>query len=238
MAIEFGLLVLGYLLGSIPIGYLVGLSAGIDIREHGSGSTGATNVWRCVGRSAGITVFCGDLLKGAGSILIAQYVLTQYQAPTPWAEWFIVGAGLMALVGHSRSCWIGFKGGKSVAAGFGILLALNWIVGLGAALVWGLALALWKTISLSSILAAIAAPVLMIVTGSPLAYILFATVSGAFVIWRHSSNIERLFKGTEPSIKENKESLSEAKYHSQPKQKSKPPSSTTKQPSPESGSVS
>jgi glycerol-3-phosphate acyltransferase PlsY len=214
MLVEFGLLGLGYLLGSIPIGYLVALSAGIDIREHGSGSTGATNVWRCVGRKEGILVFLGDFLKGAAAILIAAYALTQYQAPTPWAEWFIVGAGLMALVGHSRSCWIGFKGGKSVAAGFGVLLALNWIVGLGAALVWGLALAIWRTISLSSILAAIAAPILMIATRSPLAYILFATVSGAFVVWRHSSNIQRLIQGTEPSIKENKEELSQAKYQS------------------------
>jgi acyl phosphate:glycerol-3-phosphate acyltransferase len=213
MPLEYALLPLAYLLGSIPTGYIVGRLAGIDIREHGSGSTGATNVWRCVGKGAGITVFAIDLLKGVLAVRLMQHAgeinawlqgsfggsLPVTTTSTIWVrEWFVVAAALLVLFGHSRSCWIGFKGGKSVATGLGVILGINWIVALGAFGLWLATMAIWRTVSISSIIAAIASPVLMFVTRSPLAYVLITVVGGIFVIWRHRSNIERILQGTEP----------------------------------------
>jgi acyl phosphate:glycerol-3-phosphate acyltransferase len=214
MPLELVLLPIAYLLGSIPTGYIAGRLAGIDIREHGSGSTGATNVWRCVGKGAGITVFAIDLLKGVLAVWLMQHageintwlrgILGDSRLPftsagaTGLQEWFVVAAALLVLFGHSRSCWIGFKGGKSVATGLGVILGINWIAALGAFSLWLATMAIWRTVSISSIMAAIASPILMFVTRSPLAYILITVVGGLFVIWRHRSNIERILQGTEP----------------------------------------
>ena len=217
MLVELGLLPVAYLLGSIPTGYIAGRLAGIDIREHGSGSTGATNVWRCVGKSAGITVFAIDLLKGTLAVWLMQHsgdintliqpLLSnnaQTELPGPLfglaQEWFVVATAMLVLIGHSRSCWIGFKGGKSVATGLGILVGINWIVALGAFSLWLATMAIWRTVSISSIIAAIAVPILMFITQSPVEYLLLTCVGGLFVIWRHRSNIERILQGTEPRI--------------------------------------
>lgn len=204
MWIEWSLLPVAYLLGSIPTGYLAGRMVGIDIREHGSGSTGATNVWRYVGRSAGITVFVVDILKGVAAVLLMAY----FSAANPWAQWFVSGAAIAVLLGHSRSCWLGFRGGKSVATGLGVLLAINWIVALGAFGIWLITFAIWRIVSLSSILAAIAAPTLMFCLQPNIAYNLLTLVGGIFVVWRHRSNIQRLREGTEP-VFSGKEKLTE-----------------------------
>ncbi len=188
-------LIIAYFLGAIPTGYWVGRLKGVDIRNLGSGSTGATNVWRCLGKIPGIFVFTVDLAKGLGAVLLMQLFANSY------AEWWVVGAAMFALLGHSKSFWIGFKGGKSVATGLGILLALNWQVALSALGVWLVTMAIWRTVSISSILAAIAAPILTILWKSPFAYILLTTVGGAFVVWRHRSNIQRLVQGKELSFK-------------------------------------
>lgn len=193
---EFGLLIAAYFLGSLPTGYIAGRIAGIDIRQHGSGSTGATNVWRTIGKGAGITVFVVDLLKG----ILAVYLTQHFSTASAWTQWFTVGAAMMALLGHTRSIWLGFSGGKAVATGLGVLLILNWIVGISAFGLWLATMGIWRTVSLSSIVAAISAPLLMILTQSPLAYILLASIGGAYVVWCHRSNIERLWQGTEPSI--------------------------------------
>jgi acyl phosphate:glycerol-3-phosphate acyltransferase len=220
MLAELGLLPVAYLLGSIPTGYIAGRIAGIDIREHGSGSTGATNVWRCIGKAAGITVFAIDLLKGTLAVWLMQHAgdinaliqpflssnsnNAQSSSSDPLfgmaQEWFVVAAAMLVLIGHSRSCWIGFKGGKSVATGLGVLFGINWIVALGAFGLWLATMAIWRTVSISSIIAAIAVPVLMFLTQSPLAYLLLTCVGGLFVIWRHRANIGRILQGTEPRI--------------------------------------
>jgi len=193
---EFGLLIAAYFLGSLPTGYIAGRIAGIDIRQHGSGSTGATNVWRTIGKGAGLTVFVVDLLKGILAVFLTQH----FSTAGAWTQWFAVGAAMMALLGHTRSIWLGFSGGKAVATGLGVLLILNWIVGISAFGLWLATMGIWRTVSLSSIIAAISAPILMILTQSPLAYILLASIGGAYVVWCHRSNIERLWQGTEPSI--------------------------------------
>jgi len=215
MWMQICLLVTAYFCGAFPTGYIVGRMAGIDIREHGSGSTGATNVWRMVGKKAGITVFTIDLLKG----LIPVLLMKSIEQISNWVslfaaqssvyssqghEWFIVGAAMMALLGHTKSIWLGFKGGKAVASGLGVLLGLNWVVAIAAFGLWLLTMAIWRTVSISSILAAIAAPVLMIITHSPFSYCAFALVGGNYVVYLHRSNIERLRQGTEPTLSSSK----------------------------------
>ncbi len=207
MWFPYFLLAIAYLLGSFPTGYLVGRLAGLDIREHGSGSTGATNVWRNVGKLAGISVFAIDFTKGA----IAIYLMQQ-------ANWlqtnlgvsltnianlsiFVIAAGMLALIGHSRPVWLGFKGGKSVATGVGILFMLNWTVAIAAFGFWLATMAIWRTVSISSIAASAIAPILMWTLQTNIIYSSFVTVGCAFVIWLHRSNIERLLNGTELSFK-------------------------------------
>ncbi len=202
------LLAIAYLLGSFPTGYLVGRMAGIDIREHGSGSTGATNVWRNVGKFAGISVFAVDFAKGAIAIYVMQQangLLTSFGLAANIAidnlSLFVIGAGMLALIGHSRPVWLGFKGGKSVATGVGILFMLNWIVAIAAFSVWLATMAIWRTVSISSIAAATAAPVFMWTLQGNIVYSSFVTVGCMFVIWLHRSNIERILNGTELTFK-------------------------------------
>lgn len=199
------LFVAAYLLGSLPTGYLVAKGVkGIDIRQYGSGGTGATNVLRTVGKGAAIAVLVIDLLKGLLAVLLVTLVWPQVAALTalgaPWQSWVAVGAGLMALVGHSKSVWINFTGGKSVASGLGVLIGLAWPVALGAAIAFGLSLALSRIVSLSSMVAAIAAAMLMVITGQPLPYAVLGALGALYVILRHRSNIERLLAGTEPRL--------------------------------------
>lgn len=198
------LLLTAYLLGSIPTGYLAGrLLKGIDIREQGSGSTGATNVLRTLGKGPAALVLLIDALKGVAAIALVNgyYALVETPAiPATWHPWLVAAAAFAALLGHSKSIWINFTGGKSVATGLGVLLAMCWPVGLGTLGVFAVVLALLRIVSLSSISGAIAVPVLMIIMGQPLPYQLFAGTAGLYVIWRHRSNIQRIFAGTEPQV--------------------------------------
>lgn len=198
------LLITAYLLGSIPTGYLAGrLLKGIDIREQGSGSTGATNVLRTLGKGPAVVVLLIDALKGVGAIALvnAFYALVATPAlSVTWQPWLVALAAFAALLGHSKSIWLNFTGGKSVATGLGVLLAMSWLVGLGALGVFAVVLALSRIVSLGSITAAISVPVLMILLGQPLPYQLFAGVAGLYVVLRHRSNIQRLLAGTEPQV--------------------------------------
>jgi glycerol-3-phosphate acyltransferase PlsY len=198
------LLAAAYLLGSIPTGYLIARWVkGIDIRQYGSGGTGATNVLRTVGKGAAIAVLVVDLLKGLAAVLLVGLVWPQVPALAAlaaWHPWVTVGAGLAALVGHSKSVWIGFTGGKSAASGLGVLLGLAWPVALGTAAAFGLTLALSRIVSLSSMVAAIAAVLLMVGLRQPLPYIALGALGAAYVILRHRSNIDRLRLGTEPRL--------------------------------------
>ena len=203
--IGVGLLLAAYLLGAVPTGYLVAKTVeGIDIREHGSGNTGATNVWRVVGRGAGLSVLVFDLLKGLLSVLLMRAVLVSlYPASSEFLgtlPWWMTAAGLLAIIGHSRSIWLNWTGGKSAATGLGVLLALAWPVGLGAAIVFGISLALSRIVSLGSITAAIASVLLMLMLQQPLPYILLAISGSLYVILRHKANIQRLIAGTEPRL--------------------------------------
>jgi acyl phosphate:glycerol-3-phosphate acyltransferase len=190
----------GYLLGSLPTGYLVGRSLrGIDIREHGSGSTGATNVLRTLGKGPGLFTFAIDILKGSLAVALTQNWLAAGLDPQT-AAWLAAIAGMMAILGHSKPVWLGWKGGKSVATGLGLLLAMNLPVGLAGFGFFLLTLALFQIVSLGSIVAAASVIVMMLLSSPYLAYKLFAVLACGFIIWRHRSNIDRLRQGKEPKI--------------------------------------
>lgn len=196
-------LAIAYLIGSIPTGYLAGkLLKGIDIREHGSRSTGATNVLRILGKWPALIVLLVDVLKGAGAVFFARWFYRWLTAPDgmTWVPWVVSVAGLAVLFGHGRSIWLNFTGGKSVATGLGVLLAISWPVGLGAATAFGFGLAVFRIVSLSSMLAALTAIVLIFGLEQPLPYRVLVMTGGLYVIVRHRANIKRLLVGIEPRI--------------------------------------
>jgi len=201
---------IAYLCGSIPTGYWLGkLLKGIDIREHGSKSTGATNVLRTLGKIPALVVLLIDVLKGVTAVAFARwlYFLPAFVGTAPaaidlatWLPWAITAAALIAMFGHSRSIWLQFTGGKSVATGLGVLLAMSWQVGLGVAISFGVVLAVSRIVSLSSISAAVAAIILMMIFHQPVAFLLMAIAGATYVIFRHKANIQRLLAGKEPRI--------------------------------------
>ncbi len=173
---------------------------GLDIREHGSGSTGATNVLRTLGKGPALAVLLLDVLKGVAAIFLASWLFPWLEVPAARVPWAVCLCGLAVLLGHSRSIWLGFTGGKSAATGLGVLLALSWPVGAGAAAVFALVLALARIVSLGSMLAALTAVVLVHVLPEPLPYRLLVVAGGLYVIALHRANIGRLVAGTEPKM--------------------------------------
>ena len=195
------ILFFGYLFGSFPSGYLAGrIAKGIDIRSLGSGSTGATNVLRHIGKRAAITVFLIDVFKGVLSISLAKYFLLN----DSWQ----VAIGISALIGHIWPVWLNWKGGKAVATGLGIFLGLSWRVGLATLGVFILMITLFRIVSLASITAALSLPLLMFISfqnsNTSLPFLVISLLAMALVFWRHRENIIRLMKGEEPKIGQNK----------------------------------
>ena len=191
------ILFLGYLFGSFPSGYLAGrITKGIDIRSLGSGSTGATNVLRHIGKRAAITVFLIDVFKGVISILVAKYFLLN----DSWQ----VAIGLSTLVGHIWPVWLNWKGGKAVATGLGVFLGLSWQVGLATLGIFILMITLFRIVSLASVSAALALPLIMFLSfktsNISFPFLVISLLATTLVIWRHRENIVRLIKGIEPRI--------------------------------------
>lgn len=187
-----------YLIGSIPTGYIiVKLFTGQDIRTIGSGSTGATNVKRVMGKKWFFIVMLLDALKGALPVILTVLFTTAYQE----IGLLPVIAALCAILGHSKSVFLNFTGGKSVASGVGTLMALNWQAGLIIALVWGCVTWVSKYVSLGSIVALALSPLIMWFMNAPIAYIIYALVAAIYVIWLHRENIKRLKDGVENKVR-------------------------------------
>ncbi len=187
-----------YLIGSIPTGYIiVKLFTGQDIRTIGSGSTGATNVKRVMGKKWFFIVMLLDALKGALPV-----VLTALYA-TSLSEYGVlpVIAAVCAILGHSKSVFLEFTGGKSVATGVGTLMALNWQAGLIIAAVWGTVTWVSKYVSLGSIVALALSPLIMWFLNAPVAYIVYAVLAAVYVIYLHRENIKRLKEGCENKVR-------------------------------------
>lgn len=192
------IILIAYLLGSIPTGYLIVKAfKGIDIRQIGSGSTGATNVKRVMGTKWFFIVMLLDALKGALAVLIAvkYFNFINYIGLTP------VLAAAAAILGHSKSVFLKFTGGKSVATGVGTILALCFPVGICIAGIWALITYFSKYVSLGSIIAIALAPVLMTAFDQNIYYIWFAAFGAIFVILMHKENIKRLLAGTENKVR-------------------------------------
>lgn len=212
MLLPFALLLGGYLLGSIPSGYLAARwLAGIDLRQEGSGSTGATNVLRVLGKGPALAVFLVDVLKGTGAVLLAKAVLGRTALTGTVLDAWVVGAGLAALAGHIWPIWLGWRGGKAVATGLGMLLGLAWPVGLACFGLFLTVLSVSRIVSLSSMVAAIGLPLLMLGWfpqhgGFRPAYLALALLTTLLVLWRHRSNLQRLLAGTEPRLGDTKAS--------------------------------
>ena len=186
-------MLIGYFVGSIPTGYLiVKKKTGIDIREVGSGSTGATNVSRVLGKPWFFIVMLLDMLKGFLPVLATKLLLV--------SDICVVCMALGIIIGHSRSCFLKGKGGKSVATGMGILFALDWLSGLVVFLLWAVIVQTTKYVSVGSIIVFIMAPIVLWLCGASMWYVAYGAVSSVYIVYRHRENIQRLLKHQENKI--------------------------------------
>lgn len=193
-------LFLGYVLGSLPFGLWISRMRGVDILSVGSGNPGMTNVWRTLGWKPALPVAVLDTLKGA----LAAWVGLALTGSGLWA----LLAGIAAVLGHSFSFWIAFKGGKSVLTAFGVFLFLSPAASLGAFALWIAVMALFRYVSLASMAAAVALPVLVAVEagaseswGRGMPVFWASVVVAAFIVFRHRANIGRLLRGQEPKFR-------------------------------------
>lgn len=192
-------LIASYLAGSIPTGYIVAkIFADIDIRKEGSHNVGATNVFRVVGIRAGMITLAVDFLKGYGPIQMGERFFPEHSI-------IIIAAGLLAILGHMWPIFLAFTGGKGVATAAGVFLALLPVPTLIAVGVFLVVVALWRTISLGSLSAAVVLPLVTWLMGESLPLVIFSTLIGLLVIIRHASNIKRLVKGDESMVPPMKE---------------------------------
>ncbi|MCI5724409.1 MULTISPECIES: glycerol-3-phosphate 1-O-acyltransferase PlsY [Fusobacterium] len=190
------MLILCYFAGAIPSGVWIGkIFKGIDVRDYGSKNSGATNCYRVMGAKLGIAVLVVDILKGFLPMLIAsKYVTGPFQT---------VFLGMVIILAHTYSCFINFKGGKGVATSLGVFLFLAPYVILVLILVFFTVFAMFRYVSLASIISAGALPILVFIMDKSNNIYLFvlSLIIGVFVIYRHKTNIERLYRGTETKFK-------------------------------------
>jgi len=191
----------GYLLGSIPTGYLVGRANGIDIRQWGSGATGGTNVLRTLGWKAAIITGAGDLLKGLVAALIGYYLA---------GDWGYALGALLAAIGHAYPVWLGFRGGKSVATGAGGVLPLHPLAFLAGFVTGMAAIIPTRYVSLGSLVATATASITIWLSDAPLAHKLY--LAGLFLVIyvRHWENIKRLAAGKENKFGQQAKKVSES----------------------------
>ena len=189
-------IIICYILGSIPFGYIVGkLFKKMDIREYGSGNIGATNAFRILGPSLASLVVIGDIGKGILSIYLVQYLNID--------NLFILTiAGLAVICGHDWSIFLGFKGGKGIATTFGVIFVLNPIISFLGLIVWGVVVIATRYVSLASIFAVISIFILTILFKQPYEYILFSAIILVLGIFNHKENIKRLRLNKERKIGE------------------------------------
>lgn len=206
-----------YLLGSIPTGYLVGRQRGVDIRTAGSGNIGATNVFRILGKPAGICVLLLDALKGFAAVaLVLKYYrelneflpqmfpVDAFALPAVRLNYAIL-AGVCAVIGHNYTCWLGLKGGKGIATSAGVYLALAPLAMSIALGVWILLFVVSRYVSIASIAAAVALPTAVWFTTNSLCLGIVTTALGVLAIYKHKSNIQRLLTGAENRVHFKKE---------------------------------
>lgn len=186
-----------YLLGSIPTGYLVAKAKGIDIRSVGSGNIGATNVFRTLGKPAGIFVLLVDALKGFLAVWLTREISPQFNLTAEDIEMHMIVAGVGAILGHNYTCFLKFKGGKGIATSAGVLIALAPLAFLVVFAVFILVVFISRYISLGSIIAAFSLPIAVWFFNGTRTMIVVMAALGALAIYKHKANIGRLLNGTE-----------------------------------------
>lgn len=191
---------ISYLLGSCPFGYIVSSANGIDIRQHGSGNIGATNVLRILGKRWGYLVFALDALKGVCAVRLAIFLGSRFGAGS--VGLLAVACAVTCILGHTFPIWLKFRGGKGVATSAGVILGLMPLAVVSVFLVWVAAYKMTRYVSVASIAGAISLPIFVFIyqrigwiTGAGL--LPFSILIAAVVIWRHRSNLRRLSRGTE-----------------------------------------
>lgn len=189
----------GYLLGSIPNGYVLGRLRGVDLRKAGSGNIGATNAFRVLGKKWGMLVFVLDFCKGLAAVLFAEIVGSRSPALSP--ELVGILGGVSAILGHNFPVWLGFKGGKGIATSGGVLVGLLPFVTAILVPLWILVFLFTRYVSVASITVAIALPILTALNAFNDTHgwtlLVFSIAVGALAVWRHRGNIARLRAGTE-----------------------------------------
>ena len=225
--------IIAFLAGSIPFGLLIAKAKGVNIREHGSGNIGATNVLRVIGKPYGIACLLLDFLKGFLPTLLAvnvylitgknpqlameslESLATTFSAADAWkAQTMIILTGLAAILGHNYSPWIGFKGGKGIATSAGVLVALMPVGVLILIAIWALAFFTTRYVSIASMAAALSVPLVTLYGSYRHGYLadgtwnkplfIFSIIIGFLAVWRHRSNIKALREGTEHKFSKKK----------------------------------
>jgi glycerol-3-phosphate acyltransferase PlsY len=195
-------ILLAYLVGSIPNAIIIGKAwKGIDVREHGSGNIGATNVFRVLGAGPGLLVLGLDALKGSLGVYFGLLWIGE--------GWGAVLGGIMAIVGHNWPVWLKFKGGRGVASGLGVIAMIVPKITLIILAVFILTVFITRYVSLGSIICAALVPLLMVLFKEPLPYLILGFVAGSFIIIRHWGNVQRLWNGTELKISWDKKKTEE-----------------------------
>lgn len=188
------LVLFGYLLGAVPVGYLVGRAFGVDVREVGSGNIGTANVLRAAGKGPAILTLAGDMLKGFVPVVLATALVE--------SEWLHAAVALAAVAGHCWPVYLRFKGGKAVATGAGTSIGLAPLTGLGLFAFWWAVVLLSRYTSLGAISVMVVSPFAFVLTGQPLPYVLYTIVGGTLVLWRHRENARALLEGRERKVGE------------------------------------
>jgi acyl phosphate:glycerol-3-phosphate acyltransferase len=188
--VEVLLILFGYLLGSVPVGFILGLRSGIDVRETGSGNFGATNVARVVGKRQGILTLIADTAKGFLPVILAMQLGASLAAT--------ILVGMAAFIGHVYPIFLKFKGGKGVATALGVFLAIAPLATLVLIALFAVTVLATRIVSLSSILSAVAAPIIFWLFSYPPLVIGMAAFIALAITWRHQSNIRRMMNGSEP----------------------------------------
>jgi acyl phosphate:glycerol-3-phosphate acyltransferase len=200
--LAFLIVVVSYLLGSVPNGYIVGKVAGVDIRKSGSGNIGATNVLRVLGKKYGYAVFFLDALKGFAVVRICLALVSNAPAARPYADFFALLGAVVCVVGHVFPIWLKFKGGKGVATSAGVIIGLMPLAAIIVFPIWFIVFEICRYVSVASMCAAISLPItvalfLKFKVMDSVVLLYFSLALAVVVIWRHRSNFSRLLNGTE-----------------------------------------
>lgn len=209
-------LIISYLIGSIPFGYIIGRATkGVDVRDYGSGKTGATNVLRTAGTGAALLSFILDMAKGAGAVFLSGWLVSRSViAPDDQSFLFNLSraaGGMAAIIGHNWPVFLKFKGGRGVVTTIGVFLVLSPIAIGGAAVVGFTTIAVWRFVSLGSILGSLALAFIItslyLTKGIPPEILVFSIISSLLIIFQHKDNISRLINGTERKLGQQAENL-------------------------------